>query len=321
MAGEAPDLLSFDDAPRDRELQHPPWFKLSFLDLREDLGDAIAGGKRGLMVYFEQENCGYCKALLEINLAQPEIARYARTHFDVVAIDIWGDREVTDMAGRTLSERQYAVRERTNFTPSIIFYDASGIEVFRLRGYYPPYTFRAALEFIADRHHERESFRDYLARADPPAKFDRADLNNEAFFAPPPYALDRSRLPADRPLAVFFEQRDCHSCDVLHSEPLADEETRRLLSAMEVVQLDMWSDTPVVAPDGVSRTAAQWAAELDVFFAPTIVFFDETGVERIRIDSVVRMYRLARVLEYVIEHGYADGLTYQQWHGRRPALP
>ncbi len=34
--------LGFNDAPVEREIIHPEWFKESFLDLREDLEDAIA---------------------------------------------------------------------------------------------------------------------------------------------------------------------------------------------------------------------------------------------------------------------------------------
>ncbi len=38
------------------------------------------------------------------------------------------------LQGETLTERDYALREGTNFTPSLIFYDAAGAEVLRLRG-------------------------------------------------------------------------------------------------------------------------------------------------------------------------------------------
>jgi len=304
----------FDDRPRARDTELPAWFKASFLDLREDLHEAtIEGGKQALIVYFHQDNCAYCEALLRVNFAKEDIRRYTREHFDVVAIDIWGSREVVDPAGRRLTEREYAVRERTNFTPSMIFYDADAREALRLRGYYPPYRFRAALEYVAGGHYRDESFRDYLARADPPPKFDLGDLNERDFFIEPPYVLDRSRAPAERPLVVFFESRDCHACDVLHSEPLSDPRTLELLSSFEPVQLDMWSDTPVITPSGERTTAMQWAAELDLFYAPTLVFFDESGQEILRLDSVVRLYRLRKVLEYVLEKGYLVEPVYHRW--------
>ncbi|MCZ7597144.1 MAG: thioredoxin fold domain-containing protein [Gammaproteobacteria bacterium] len=274
-----------------------------------------------MLVYFGQEDCAYCQALMEVNFALPDVVDYTRRHFDVIAVDIWGAREVVDMTGAVMTEREYAVANDTNFTPSFILYDDSAREVFRIRGYYPPYRFRAALEYAADGHYATETFRQYLERADPPPKFELEDLNEQPFFDSPPYALDRSRYPADSPLAVFFEQRDCHACDVLHSAPLADEHVRTLLISMQVVQLDMWSDTPVLTPDGRRFTAREWAGALDITWAPTLVFFDAHGLEIIRVDSVVQQYRLGRVLEYVVEGGYASGLNYQQWHRRKAVEP
>ena len=60
-AGAAPDPLVFDDKPQLREIIHPEWFKTSFLDLGDDLEQALQSGKNGIMVYFGQENCAYCE--------------------------------------------------------------------------------------------------------------------------------------------------------------------------------------------------------------------------------------------------------------------
>jgi thioredoxin-related protein len=312
------DITDIDDTPRIRDIHYPAWFKLSFLDLREDLQEALGAGKLGIIVYFGQRHCAYCEALMEINFGRErDIVDYTRRYFHVIPIDIWGDREVTDMEGETFTEKRYAEREKTNFTPSLIFYDRDGREALRLRGYYPPYRFRAALEYVVDGFHQKETFRDYLARADPPPKFEMGDLNQEDFFEKPPYALDRSRFAAQRPLVVFFEQRDCHACDILHTEPLTDERTQEWLQGFEVVQLDMWSDTPVLTPSGERLTAGQWARQLGLFYAPTLIFFDERGKEVFRVDSVVRLYRLRGVLEYVAEKGYLEAPTFQRWREMR----
>jgi thioredoxin-related protein len=305
--------LFFEDSPRLREFEHPPWFKDSFLELPADLAEAAAAGKRGIIVYFGQENCAYCMQLMEVNFGKPDIAEYTRRNFDVIEIDIWGSREVLDVRGERLGERDFAVREGTNFTPSLIFYDTDGEEALRLRGYYPPYRFRAALHYVVEGFYRRESFRDYLARADPPPKFELGDLNEDPLFSQPPHALDRSRFAASRPLVVFFEQFDCHACDVLHTDPLSDAHTRELLRRFEVRQLDMWSDQPVLTPDGQRRTAQAWADELGIIYAPTLVFFDEQGREIIRIGSVVQLYRLQGVLEYVASKAYLEYPTYQRW--------
>ncbi len=311
------DIAGIDDTPRRRGVEHPPWFKHSFLDLREDLREALERGKRGIIVYFGQRDCAYCEALMQVNWGrEADIVAYTRKHFDVIAIDIWGAREVTDLQGRVLTERELAVRERTHFTPSLIFYDGWGREALRLRGYYPPYKFRAALEYVVDGFYLTESLRDYLARADPPPKFDLGDLNEEPFFDAPPHALCRRRIPADRPLVVFFEQRECHACDILHSDPLQDARTRDLLERFQVVQLDMWAETPVITPAGERSTAREWAERLGLFYAPSLVFFDERGHEVFRLDSVARLYRLRNVLHYVLEKGYLE-VPLQRWQEDR----
>lgn len=304
----------FDDFPARRDVQYPDWFTDSFLDLGEDLDEALAQGKKGIIVYFGQKDCAYCEALMEVNFGrEKDIVAYTRRHFNVIPIDIWGSREVVKMDGGESRESAYAEEEQTNFTPSMLFYTAGGALALRLRGYYPPYRFRAALEYVVGGFYERESLRDYLARADPPPKFEIGDINEEDFFDGPPHALDRSRFAAKKPLAVFFEQNDCHACDILHSEPLQDDEARRLLQGFQAVQLDMWSDTPVLTPDGRRTTAVEWADSLGIFHAPTVVFFDEAGTEIIRIDAVVQVYRLRGVLDFVLRKGYLDAPTYQRW--------
>ena len=303
-----------DDTPRLRDIQYPDWFKLSFLELKDDLQEAKDQRKLGIIVYFGQKHCAYCEALMEVNFSREEdIVRYTRKYFDVIPIDIWGSREVIDLQGEQLSEREYAEREKTNFTPSLLFYDTDGREALRLRGYYPPYKFRAALEYVVDGYYRNETLRDYLQRADPPPKFELQDMNIREFFEKPPYMLDRSHFPAQQPLVVFFEQRDCHACDILHTDPLSDEAIKLLIDGFEAVQLDMWSDTPVLTPDGKRLTAKKWAQNLGLFYAPTLVFFDEHGKEIIRVDSVVRLYRLRGVLEYVLSKGYRKAPTFQRW--------
>lgn len=312
------DIGSIDDTPGLRDNQYPDWFSHSFLDLREDLEEAQNEGKLGIAVYFGQKDCAYCEKLLEVNFGTEEdIVQYTRNHFNVIPIDIWGSKEVIDIDGVELTEGLFAQREKTHFTPSLIFYMGKGKEVLRLRGYYPPYKFRAALEYVVSGYYKKETLRDYMARADPPPKFEIGDINSESFFDAEPYALDRSHFPAYGPLAVFFEQADCHACDILHSDPLSNTQTRELLGEFQTIQLNMWSDTPVLTPDGQQLSAKKWARKLGIFYAPTLVFFDENGAEVIRVDSVVRLYRLRGVLNYVLSQGYKKAPTMQRWRERQ----
>ena len=315
-AADLPDPLQFDDTPLDDLLQYPDWFKHSFLDLDDDLKEAVAAGKTGIAVYFGQKRCAYCKMLMDVNFSTPDIVTYTRKHFDVVPIDIWSPEQVTTPSGESMSEREYSQALGTNFTPSLVFYDADGKIALRLRGYYPPYQFRAALEYVAGGHYRRERFPVYMARGDKTLRFEPGDLVEEPFFTPPPHNLDRSRFAAELPLVVFFEQGDCHACDILHTQPLRRSSVRKLFNQFETVQLDMWADTPVIKPNGEHATARQWAEELGIFYAPSIVFFDERGNEIIRVDSVVHLFRLRNVLNYVVSRGYLSEPNFLRWSAR-----
>lgn len=317
IAGDEADAYAFDDRPRDTPLRYPPWFNDVFLDLRADLKAARQAGK-GLILYFGQKRCAYCHRLMDVNFgAEADIVEYTKRRFDVTPIDIWGVAKVTDFSGQSLTERDFALREQAEFTPTLIFYDAQGSEVLRLRGYYPPYQFRAALEYVADEHYRRESFRDYLARGDNRMVFDAADLHDQPFFQPPPFNLDRSRLPAEQPLAVFFEQGDCHPCDVLHGQALQDPAIADGFAAFDNVQLDMWAPTPVITPAGERTTARDWASDLGLFYAPAVVFFDAQGREILRLDSVVGFYRLQNVLTYLTSKAYLQEPSFQRWRLRQ----
>ncbi len=312
-ATEPDEAYEFDDFPLEELLVYPTWFKKSFLDLGDDLDEAITAGKVGIIVYFGQKRCAYCKMLMDVNFKLSDVVNYTREHFDVIPVDIWSPEELTDPQGKLMTEREYAIRMGTNFTPSLIFYDKDGKIALRLRGYYPPYQFRAALEYVAGAHYKREPFAVYMARGDATQRFEKTDLNEQEFFSPAPHNLDRSRFRAERPLVVFFEQGDCHACDILHTQPLNQGSLRRLFHQFDNVQLDMHADTPVVTPDGKQTTARQWARDLGIFYAPSIVFFDEQGTEIIRVDSVVRFFRLRNVLNYVVSKGYQTYPDFQTW--------
>ena len=304
--------LAFDDTMLEEELVYPDWFKLSLGDLRDDLAQAKKSGKRGIVTYFGQKRCAYCEQFFKTSLADIEIQNYLRKYYDVIAFDIWGIDDVTDTDGKKYSERDLSIHYKVNFTPSLVFYDANGNPVFRLRGYYPPYKFRAALQYVTEEFYKEETFSEYFARANPGEYFLLGGLNERDFFLPEPYDLSALRS-SKKPTAVFFEQGNCHTCDLLHSNPLAQEESIHEIEKMNSIQLNMWADTPVITPKGKKTTAKEWAKSLDIFYAPSIVFFDSDGNEIIRVDSVANFYRLWGVLDYVNREGYKQAIDYQDW--------
>lgn len=288
--------------------EQPPWFKESFLDIREDVAEAAANGKR-VALYFYQDGCPYCKKLLETNLAQRDIVELMRRRFDVIAINMWGDREVTDFQGQETTEKKFAEALRVMFTPTLLFLDERGRVVLRVNGYYPPHKFKAALQYVADRREGRESFRDYFTRLEPSKAAGR--LHIEPGYMKPPYRLAERR--SSRPLLVLFEQAECPPCDELHLDIFRRPESRALLERFDIVLLNMWGKDPVQTPDGRETTAAQWARALNVQYAPTLVFFDADGKEVFRAEAYLKAFHIQSVLDYVASGAYRQQPNFQRF--------
>jgi len=304
--------ILFDDTQLEEALVYPDWFKFSLGDLNDDLAEAKKAGKKGIITYFGQKRCAYCEQFFKTSLSDIDIKNYLQKHYDLIAFDIWGIDDITDTDGTTYTERELSIHYKTNFTPSLVFYDDEGTPVFRLRGFYPPYKFRAALQYVAEGFYKKETFSDYFARANPGEYFLLGGLTERDFFLQPPYDLEVLR-ENNKPTAVFFEQGNCHACDLLHSGPLSKELSINEIEKMNAIQLNMWADTAVITPQGKKTTAKEWAKSLDLFYTPSIVFFDANGEEIIRVDSVTHFYRLWGVMDYVNQEGYKKAKDYQDW--------
>lgn len=104
----------------DDGLYDEPWIRETFKDLREDLEEASAEGKR-LVLFVEQRGCVYCHKMHEEVFSVPEVSDYIEENYFVVQINLHGDTEIVDLDGETLSEKAAAQKWRVLFTPSIVF--------------------------------------------------------------------------------------------------------------------------------------------------------------------------------------------------------
>jgi len=292
-----------------QEIEVPAWFKHSFLDLRDDVKDA-AGAKKRVMIYFGQNGCPYCKRLMDVNFRQKDIIDKTRAHFDVIELNILGNREVTWMDGKTRSEKDLSALLKVQFTPTLLFLDEMGAIALRINGYYPPERFMTALDYVAQRNENKISFANFQQRGQ--RSGNAGALRDESFFRKPPFDFDR-RKPAQRPLVIFFEQRTCADCDELHANALNNDLTRRLLSRFDVYQLDLHGSEPLIAPNGSRTTAQRWGNSLKVLYAPGVVFFDGHGREVFRVEAYMRAFHLQSALEYVSSGAYLKEPSFQRY--------
>jgi thioredoxin-related protein len=105
----------------DDGLHKTSWQRDTFKDLREDLAEATAEGKR-LMVMIEQRGCIYCTKMHEQVFPDPEITQLIEDNFFVVQINMFGDIEVTDFDGEVLPEKEMVQKWSALFTPTTFFF-------------------------------------------------------------------------------------------------------------------------------------------------------------------------------------------------------
>lgn len=287
----------------------PSWFKQSFLDLQEDVREASAEGKR-VMLFFHQDGCPYCAKLLNENFAIKEIVDKTVAGFQVIAINIWGDNEVTGLDGEVSSEKQLAAKLKVMYTPTLLFLDESGRTVLRVNGYYPPHKFSAALDYVSTRQESKQSFRDFLAQHQPvPAS---GKLHREAGYLQPPLNLQRTGA-SDKPLLVLMEMKQCPPCDDLHQDILKRDGIRQSLDQFDVALIDVWSSEPVITPTGEALTSTEWAAALKVNYAPSMIFFDAKGREVFRTEAYLRGFHTHAAMDYVLSGGYLEQPSFQRY--------
>lgn len=288
--------------------EQPDWFKVSFLDIREDVEEAAAEGRR-LMVYFYQDGCPYCEKLLNTNFGLRDIADKTRATVDVISINMWGDREVTGLDGRQTTEKQFAEDLNVMFTPTLLVFNEQADVIMRVNGYYAPHQFDALLDYIAQRKEGEMSFREYYATLDPVEASGR--LHQDDAFLQPPHRL--ASRDSGKPLLVLFEQRVCAPCDELHLDILQREASREQLARFDVALLDIRSTEVLERPDGSTGSVRDWVRELDVQYAPTLVMFDAEGQEAFRTEAYLRTFHVQSALDYVASGAYREQPNFQRY--------
>ena len=156
----------------DDGLHKQAWFTTSFKDVAEDIATATGEGKR-LAIIFEQRGCIYCTRLHETVFSDPQVASFIKENFQIVQYNLFGDEEVVDLDGETLTEKTAARKWRIVFTPTIMFLpeksdgkaDAAGSAVSVMPGAFGKGTTLNMFRWVQEKGYESgEHFQKYHAR-------------------------------------------------------------------------------------------------------------------------------------------------------------
>jgi thioredoxin-related protein len=294
--------------------EYPEWFKDSFLEFADDIEEATAEGKR-LAILFHQDGCPYCNILVERNLAQQDIETLMKEKFDIISINMWGARELISVGGKAYTERDFSAALKVQYTPTMLFFNEKGKLALRLNGYLKPAEFKRALNYVAEKQETKISYANYVAANR--VESASAELNKQSFFDQSSLDFTMPASGYEKPLAVFFEQTNCPNCDNLHQEVIKGVDTNKTIRQFRNAQLDMWSDTKVVTPEGKSINAKEWAKQLKINYAPSIVLFDKQGKEIIRIEAMFKAFHTESVFDYVLSEAYKTESSFQTYISHR----
>jgi len=301
------------------EIKEYPWFKDSFLDLPEDLAEA-AENNRGLILYFHQEGCPYCKKLLNDNFRRPALVNKLTARYDFIELNMWGDRSVIDIDGSQLTEKTLAVKLKVMFTPTLIFIDSSGKIEFRLNGYYSPYKFNTLLDYLAS---ERSmTFSQYFRQIDKKLPKE-AQTNVMAMQETNDYASLYQQ--SNKPMLLILDEKNCKDCIELYANLNSSEAFKQLTDKFTITRLPINSKQIITNINGKKLKASEWADELKVQYTPSLLFFESgqevgNGVnETFRLASYVKKFHLESVLLYIANKKYDEYPEFQRYIHDRTA--
>ncbi len=111
------------------------FFQETFGDFKEELATAKAEGKKGVMIFFELDECPWCHRMKTTVLNQPVVQEYYRKNFKIFTVDIEGDIEMVDFQGNTTTQKDFSFKQyKVRATPVIGFFDLEGEMVVRHTG-------------------------------------------------------------------------------------------------------------------------------------------------------------------------------------------
>ncbi|MCW8928638.1 MAG: thioredoxin fold domain-containing protein [Gammaproteobacteria bacterium] len=274
--------------------EHPDWFKESFLDITEDLEEAAESNKH-VMLFFHMNGCPYCYKMAEENIKNAPYTDFIKANFDVISLNVQGDREVVFDEETTLTEKELSEKLKIIYTPAVIFFDKNNEVVARVNGYRGVEQFKHVLDYVQQGAYQKLSLAQYVAQK----------KNKSYAFLPHPQLIQSTDLSATngKPLAVLFESKSCTDCTVLHKEHLNDPEVIEVLKSFNFVRFDAESSEKMIDTNGKETTPQEFAKNLKVSYHPTLVLFDK-GKEILRIESQLYRYHFIESLRYVGERHY-----------------
>ena len=284
----------------------PSWFAESFLDIAEDVEEASDEDKK-VLLFFHLDGCPYCDAMLKQNFIEGDNATFIQDNFLTIAVNIKGDREITMPDGEAMSEKDLAKLLGVKYTPTIVFLDTKGKQIFRTNGYRNPTLFGHTVGYVSEDQVGKQTLNQFIASQSAPSyEFAAHDMLTKT--------TDLSGF--SDPVIMLFEDKRCSGCAAVHEKLLSRDNVRDELDKFLFVRFDADSTEEIIWFDGSKTTPKQVVEQHNLSYRPGFLLFDE-GQNIIEIDNTLYSFHFNAVLSFVSGRNYK---THEDFNAYRNAL-
>ncbi len=124
---------------------------------------SLLGKGKPLAVFFEAADCEECRVFHERVLTDPPTRQLVERMHNV-QLDVMSQSKMLTVDGRSMSHQDYARELNIGYTPSVVFFDEQGSEVFRIEGFLKTFHTQSSLAYVLEKAYlEQPSFQRYIA--------------------------------------------------------------------------------------------------------------------------------------------------------------
>ena len=284
----------------------PEWFKESFLEIQDDVDEATEENKH-VLLFFQLNGCPYCDRMLRESFETEPLTGYIKQHFDTIAINVKGDREIAFNDEISVTEKELSEILNVRATPAILFLNSDNKTVVRVNGYRAPERFKQVMEYVSSKAYEQGSLTEYLDT--------KLAKNIYQFRDSQLFKKETDLSTVKGPLALIFEDGSCFDCNELHDKILSKPEVQKELNAFTVIRLRVGSGDVISDLAGNKTTAKLLAQKYDMTYRPGVLIFDQGKLIR-RYDSLLFSHHFKEGFRYV-SGGYYKTEDYGSYSEKR----
>jgi len=120
----------------------------SYRNLTKQLSLARQSGKKGIVLFFASDACGYCRLLIMNTLNKPEIAKSMSNNFSFIQLKDNDLEDITYFNGEITDVLELSEKLNADLKPTLVFFNLEGTPVYKVSGLLEKNDFKHMLDEV-----------------------------------------------------------------------------------------------------------------------------------------------------------------------------